>query len=90
MAYINESPSFLILILKEWRNQKHWTWCQQGGYKGSFTISAFPFPRVIFDGQHYLLSQRHCAEARQVYFHGSVRLVKRATYQLKARADSNA
>lgn len=58
MAYINEGPSFLILILKEQRNQKHWTWCQQGGYKGSFTISAFPFPRVIFDGQHYLFCHR--------------------------------
>lgn len=47
-----------LLILKARRNQKQQTLCQEGGYKSSFTISAFPFPRVIFDGQHYLFCHR--------------------------------
>lgn len=52
--YITGTPSFLGSNTEKKKKTKQWTLCQRGGHKSSFTISAFPFPRVIFDGQHYL------------------------------------
>lgn len=87
---LKKPPAFWVLILKKRRNQKQWTLCQQGGYKSSFTISAFPFPRVIFDGQHYLFCHRGAVlRAGKCIFMVLQGWWKEQLANLKARADSN-